>query len=100
MLQQSHVGDCVTSVLATWLFVPSCWGLVQMRGEGTDNQYHMSPIVARVPIGMKYNHRIMISNPHSKPLEVKEVGESRGCVGGTRLGARASQGCRRRSPAT
>ncbi len=46
-------------------------------------QYHMSPIVARVPIGMKYNHRIMISNPHSRPLEVKEVGvELCLCVGG------------------
>jgi hypothetical protein len=54
-------------------------GGAQMRGEGMDSPYHMSPIVARIPIGMKYTHRIMMSNPHSEPLVIQEVRRRRAC---------------------
>jgi hypothetical protein len=44
-----------------------------MYGEGVENPYRVTPISAKVPIGMKYNHRVALLNPHSDTLVIREV---------------------------
>ena len=44
-----------------------------MRGEGIENPYRVTPVTTRVPVGMRYSHRISLVNPHPETLIVKEV---------------------------